>query len=29
MAKAEGHSFEFVDESHINPGFIEVFDFDS
>ena len=29
MAKAEGHSFEFVDESHINPGFIEVFDFES
>jgi len=29
MAKAEGHSFEFVDESHINPEFIEVFDFDS
>ena len=29
MAKAEGHSFEFVDESHINPGFLEVFDFDS
>lgn len=29
MVKAEGHSFEFVDESHINPGFIEVFDFDS
>ena len=29
MGKAEGHSFEFVDESHINPGFLEVFDFDS
>ena len=29
MAKAEGHLFEFVDESHINPGFLEVFDFDS
>jgi 7-cyano-7-deazaguanine reductase len=29
MAKSEGHLFEFVDESHINPGFLEVFDFDS
>ena len=29
MAKAEGHSFEFVDESYINPGFLEVFAFDS
>ena len=29
MAKAEGPSFEFLDESHINPGFLEVFDFDS
>jgi len=29
MAKAEGNSFEFVDESHINPEFLEVFDFDS
>ena len=29
MAKAEGLSFEFLDESHINPGFLEVFDFDS
>lgn len=29
MPKAEGHSFEFGDESHINPDFLEVFNFDS
>ena len=29
MAKAEGKSFEFLDESHIDPGLLEVFDFDS
>jgi len=29
VPKAEGHSFEFVDESHINPEFLDVFDFDS
>ena len=29
MAIAEGHLFDFVDESHIKPEFLEVFDFDS
>ena len=29
MPKAEGKQFEFLDESHINPGFLETFDFDS
>ena len=29
MAKAEGKSFQFLDESHIDPGLLEVFDFDS
>ena len=29
MAKAEGKQFKFLDESHINPGFLEPFDFDS
>tara|TARA_B100000953_G_scaffold282735_1_gene261130 strand:- start:160 stop:573 length:414 start_codon:yes stop_codon:yes gene_type:complete len=29
MAKAEGKQFKFLDESHINPGFLETFDFDS
>ncbi|SVB66975.1 uncharacterized protein METZ01_LOCUS219829 [marine metagenome] len=29
MPKAEGQQFEFLDESHINPGFLETFDFDS
>ena len=29
MAKAEGKSFEFLDESHIDPDLLEVFDFDS
>ena len=29
MPKAEGKQFEFLNESHINPGFLETFDFDS
>jgi len=29
MAKAEGKQFKFLDERHINPGFLETFDFDS
>ena len=29
MPKAEGKQFEFLDESYINPGFLETFDFDS
>ena len=29
MPKAGGKQFEFLDESHINPGFLETFDFDS
>ena len=29
MPKAEGKQFEFLDESHINLGFLETFDFDS
>ena len=29
MPKAEGHQFDFLDESHINPGFLETFEFDS
>ena len=29
MAKAEGKSFDFLDESHIDPNLLEVFDFDS
>jgi len=29
VPKAEGHSFEFGDESHINPDLLEVFNFDS
>ena len=29
MAKAEGKSFEFLDESHIDSSLLEVFDFDS
>ncbi len=29
MAKAEGKSFNFLDESHIDPSLLEVFDFDS
>ena len=29
MAKAEGKSFKFLDESHIDPSLLEVFDFDS
>ena len=28
MPIAEGKQFEFLDESHINPGFLETFDFD-
>ena len=29
MAKAEGKSFEFLDECHIDSSLLEVFDFDS
>ena len=29
MAKAEGKTFEYLDESHINPNLLEVFDFNS
>ena len=29
MAKAEGKTFDFFDETHIDPEQIEVFDFDS
>ena len=29
MAKAEGKSFDFLDESHIDLSLLEVFDFDS
>ena len=29
MPKAEGKQFEYLDKSHINPGFLETFDFDS
>ena len=29
MPKAEGKQFKFLDESHINPRFLETFDFDS
>ena len=29
MAKAEAKSVEFLDESHIDPDLLEVFDFDS
>lgn len=29
MVKAEGKTFEYFDESHINPDLLEVFDFDS
>ena len=29
MAKSEGKTFEFLDESHIDPSLLEVFDFDS
>ena len=28
MAKAEGKTFDFLDETHIDPQLIEVFDFD-
>ena len=29
MVKAEGKTFDFLDEEHINPSFLEVFKFDS
>jgi len=29
VVKAEGKTFEYFDESHINPDLLEVFDFDS
>ena len=29
MAKAEGKTFDFLDETHIDPQLIEVFDFES
>ena len=29
MAKAEGKSFDFLDESHIDPSLLEIFNFDS
>ena len=29
MAKAEGKTFDYVDESHIGTDLLEVFDFDS
>ena len=29
MPKAEGKQFKFLDESQINPGFLETFNFDS
>ena len=29
MTKAEGKTFDFLDESHINPQLLEIFDFDS
>ena len=29
MIKAEGKTFNFLDEEHINPSFLEVFKFDS
>ena len=29
MAKAEGKTFEYLDESHIDSSLLEVFDFDS
>ena len=29
MAKAEGKTFEYLDESHIDNSLLEVFDFDS
>ena len=29
MIKAEGKTFEYLDESHINPNLLEVFDFNS
>ena len=29
MPEAEGRSFEYLDESHVNPKFLETFNFDS
>ena len=29
MPEAEGRSFEYLDESHVNPEFLETFNFDS
>ena len=29
MIKAEGKTFDFLDEEHIDPSFLEVFNFDS
>ena len=29
MSEAEGRSFEYLDESHVNPEFLETFNFDS
>ena len=29
MAKAEGKTFDFLDETHINPGLLEIFNFNS
>ena len=29
MVKAEGKIFEYLDETHINPNLLEIFDFDS
>ena len=29
MTEAEGRSFEYLDESHVNPEFLETFNFDS
>ena len=29
MTKAEGKTFDFLDETHINPGLLEIINFDS
>ena len=29
MTKAEGKTFNFIDESHVDPGLLEIFDFES
>ena len=29
MAKADGKEFKFLDETNVNPSFLEVFDFNS